>query len=85
MKIQNLFLKVFFPPILLHALAIFLFLGKDQSEMALNLFFVSAILLYMIVWGVISYNWKFREKLALVFTLQAAFFFLFLINNLVIY
>lgn len=83
MKSQNLFLKVFIPPLLLYFPAIFLFSGKDNGHIALNLFFVSSILFFMIIWGYISFNWKFKEKLALVLSLQAAFFLLLVINNLI--
>jgi hypothetical protein len=83
MKTQNLFLKVFIPPLLLYFPAIFLFSGKVDGDIALNLFFVSSILFFMIIWGFISYNWKFKDKLALVLSLQAVFFVLLIINNLI--
>ncbi len=82
MKTQNLFAKVFIPPLLLYFPAVFLFSGKDNGEIGLNLFFVSSILFFMIIWGYISYSWNFKEKLALVLSLQAVFFFLLVLNNL---
>jgi len=84
MKTQNLFLKVFVPPLLLYFPALFLFSGKNNADIALNLFFVSSIVFFMIIWGFISYNWSFKDKIALVLSLQAVFFLLLMINNLII-
>jgi ABC-type transport system involved in cytochrome bd biosynthesis fused ATPase/permease subunit len=83
MKAQNLFLKVFVPPLLLYFACIFFLVGKENSDTALNLFFVSFALFFMIIWGFISYNWKIKDKLALVLSLQAVFFLMLIINNLI--